>query len=521
MRTKPACIAVLLMMPVAAVAAPYQLDPATWQRAVLTEMMVAPAGVLAEAGQWIELQNLQDEPVNLQGMVLTTSSGGFHVISPTREFLLEPGAAATLGRLDDPSGNGGVSLDLAYGDDLLLDRESDVILLLQGSALVDFAVYGPDSTPVEPGRSLSLEPPIENGFKEWCLGRLPYGDGANRGTPGQPNTYCDSDGDGLAEDEGDCNDADPTIAAGLPEVCNGVDDNCDGRTDEDVVPTITCLDQGICAGTEPTCHGVAGWVCAYPEGYEMTETLCDGIDNDCNGLTDEGQSYMGLPLGEPCVSPGQCGPGVVACRSDGAGATCSTMPDGPDPQDSEELCDGIDNDCNGLTDEGFDLGAVCRTGLGACARTGILACDATLGLVCLGEPLFPSAEICGDGIDNDCDGLTDEGFDVGAVCSVGLGACRTFGKTRCADDGLGTTCQAVPGTPDVEICGDGIDNDCDGLTDEADCVRPSNGGACGAGSPSGGAAIPLALPLLLAWLLRRRLDHAVPEDSPDSPRRNR
>ena len=522
MRTILATLVLAALVPaLAAGAPPYQLDPATWQRAVLTEIMVAPEGVLAEAGQWIEIQNLQDEPVNLQGMVLTTSSGGFHVISPTRELVLPPGGVATLGRLDDPDGNGGVALDQPYGDDLLLGRESDVILLLQGNALVDFAVYGPDAVAVEPGRTLSLEPPSGDGFKAWCPGRLPYGDGTNRGTPGQANTWCDGDGDGLAEDEGDCDDGDPTVALGMPELCNGIDDDCDGDTDEDVVPTIACLGLGICAGTLPSCRGAAGWACEYPEGFESEETRCDEVDNDCDGDTDEGHDLDGAALGTTCRSPGRCGAGVVTCRVDGTAATCSTMPDGPDPQDAPEACDDIDNDCDGDTDEDFDVGGACRTGMGACARAGVLACDALAGLVCVAPPVTPAPERCGDGVDNDCNGQTDEGFDVGAVCWVGQGACRTVGKTRCTDDGTTTTCQAVPGTPGVERCGDGIDNDCDGDTDEADCQAPSTPPGCAAGNGRADGRVPLALlGLAIAAVARRRRARQRPNSSAE-PIRNR
>ena len=90
-----------------------------------------------------------------------------------------------------------------------------------------------------------------------------------------------------------------------------------------------------------------------------------------------------------------------------------------------------------------------------------------------------SSEIC-DGLDNNCNGQIDEGFDVGASCSAGIGACLSDGAKVCSADHSGTVCNAVPGNPSPEIC-DGIDNNCNGDKDEgAGCEKlPGNLGADG------------------------------------------
>ena len=130
-------------------------------------------------------------------------------------------------------------------------------------------------------------------------------------------------------------------------------------------------------------------------------------------------------------------------------------------------CDGIDNDDDGIVDEDFAPGAV-TCGVGACRAEGQTACvDGAIVEQC--APASPSTELCGNGVDDDCDGTTNEGFDVGAPCSVGVGACSASGARICTADGTGTRCDAAPAVPREEQCKNGQDDDCDGETDEPAC----------------------------------------------------
>ena len=133
------------------------------------------------------------------------------------------------------------------------------------------------------------------------------------------------------------------------EACNGIDDDCDGSVDEALAaPANFCNPNGVCASTEATCGGAVGWECNYPSTYQATETRCDSLDNDCNGVIDDPFRSMGLDTS--CSNGvGACQrPGTIVCTGDGAGVRCNA----PDPADpTAEVCDQEDNDCDGLVDE--------------------------------------------------------------------------------------------------------------------------------------------------------------------------
>jgi hypothetical protein len=119
-----------------------------------------------------------------------------------------------------------------------------------------------------------------------------------------------------------------------------------------------------------------------------------------------------------------------------------------------EECDGADDDCDGSIDEEFPVESC---GVGACARE-VATCVDGRPVSC--QPDTPKEEIC-NGLDDDCDGVVDDGFGMSTVTSCGIGACRRF-VTSCVD---GMPQECVPGAPAAELC-NGIDDDCDGSTDE-------------------------------------------------------
>jgi uncharacterized repeat protein (TIGR01451 family) len=181
--------------------------------------------------------------------------------------------------------------------------------------------------------------------------------------------------------------------------------------------------------------------------------VCDGMDNDCNGQVDDG-TLVGV--GVPCTNQmGECAGGTQQCTN---GALRCSKPPMP------EICDLKDNNCNGQVDEGDPGGgAVCGTNLGECVA-GVSHCNPATGMVeCYGSQDHTSdPELC-NGKDDDCDGKFDEGVGVLGTCgpTTNVGECN-IGSLMC-QAGSVVCMNAV--FPAFEAC-NAKDDDCDGQADE-------------------------------------------------------
>ncbi|MDI3283426.1 MopE-related protein [Polyangium sp. 15x6] len=244
---------------------------------------------------------------------------------------------------------------------------------------------------------------------------------------------------------------------------------------------------GACAQSGTRFCNAAGQSVCDAFPGEPSQETCNAVDDNCDGVVDDGNPGGG----GACVTglAGVCSAGTENCLSGVIQCTPNVTPGA-----NAEACNTLDDDCDGQTDEGFSLGTNCTEGLGVCAASGEIVCDGQGGATCSATPGTPQTETC-NGLDDDCNGFADDGDPGGGeACVTGLAGACSVGITACSSGSVACVPAVLPGEL-PEAC-NFADDDCDGLEDEdlglgAACVEGV--GACAVvGSmvctPEGGTA---------------------------------
>lgn len=374
----------------------------------------------------------------------------------------------------------------------------------------------------------------------------------------------DDDCDGLVDNcggggAGSCCQTICPMCAKAPfiETCNNCDDDCDQVVDNHLVDTGLACGKNVgdcvggvtmCCSADPntsgscTINGTSDAIYCkdanngFPKGTNPGNyDLCDGTDDNCNGVPNDGPPAVcytdgtnTLPMGKDGV--GVCHHGLEACQTlplCGTSGASSCIPGAcpvgwpagkvcPNPNPptygacqgliapSTEFCDGLDNDCNACTDDNpqdtwlntqccvdkagnqLPLGDCDPTAAGTMCQRGTFQCyqpggNCTPGAKTCRNAVAKATEVC-NGIDDDCNGVVDDVPGVGAPCTgpgiFTAGACTAV--MRCVTNGQPPQCVQVIG-PTSEKC-NGLDDDCDGVIDNPPFVPnppdPTIGSPC-------------------------------------------
>lgn len=285
---------------------------------------------------------------------------------------------------------------------------------------------------------------------KWVLGTTVFAAGAILvGACAPKPQFLDADGDGVPRPE-DCFDDDPNTYPGAEGGATCIMDLLLGLCRDGKWQCETSAD-----GLKPVC------VSSVPAPVqEEAESKCNAKDDDCDGSVDEGCACDPGRVTMCGIGMGECKQVQITCPPQGRWPEC------PAQQPAAEICNGLDDDCDGLLDEEFPEEKECQSdqSVGAC-RNGRRVCEDGQLSCAPGEAV---AELC-NGIDDNCDGSVDENFPTkGQPCNNGLlGVCRSSGNIQCNNAGDGVECvyTNAGATPGVEVCDD-LDNDCNGSVDE-------------------------------------------------------
>ena len=372
----------------------------------------------------------------------------------------------------------------------------------------------------------------DSGWGEVDTGGTGTGDsGAFDTSSGTTTWYIDADGDGygsnqytidsdsqpsgFVDNDDDCDDTTATANPAADEICDGIDNDCDGQTDDDASldAAIWHLDYdgdgyGSTSVILTRCDQPSGYVSndedcddTNANTYPGAEEVCDGEDNDCDGTVDGMSATDVLTWYTDADGDGYGDPDDTTAACDEPSGSVSNDEDCDDTEgdvnpDAEEVCDEVDNDCDGDVDDDDDAVGDTTTWYGDSDGDGygdedetFEACETPYGTVAESDEgfdcddgdddVYPGADEVCDEVDNDCDGEIDEDDAIDADTwyvdadedGYGLDDYSTIAcdqPSGWVDQGGDCDDGDEEIHPDgIEVCDD-QDNDCDGDIDDED-----------------------------------------------------
>ena len=394
------------------------------------------------------VQNITDTAIEITGFTLSGDDDRFDVEHPIG-FTAFPWVVEALGTLEipatfEPQDEDGNEATVGLLGPDSADWQVDVLLrgnICEESGHPDWDNDGDGVT--------SCGGDCDDQDEDAYPGAIEVGDTVDNdcdGTVDEGTELYDDDGDGQSEVQGDCNDGNTDTWTGAEELADGQDNDCDGQVDEGT----TADDADGDGFTQPAgdCDDTNALI--YPGANELE----DGLDNDCDAIIDETTSVYDDDLDGFCEN-------LVACIGGATPGDCNDG-DGDAYPGAAEVVNGVDDDCDGIVDNGtpaYDNDGDGYSGLGGDCN------DA--------DPLvYPGAPELADTLDNDCDGSFDEGTEF--VDDDGDGFAEVDGD---CNDGNVLVYPLAPEDLDALVPGegDGIDNDCDGTVDEGTLTYDDDG----------------------------------------------